>query len=132
MFLEEGIMKLLLTLLITVYLSGCTVAGVLIDGHAQNNEKLNQNMNSKARSDPYKDPFKAIPKDREGFSFTKLGLKIDSALVDFVSVENKQQRQVCRKVSKSLKECVELNKPELHINETTQLKTDYEIISVGQ
>ena len=132
MFLEEGIMKLLLTLLITVYLSGCTVAGVLIDGHAQNNNTLNQNMNSKARSDPYKDPFKPIPKDREGFSFTKLGLKIDSALVNFVSLENKQQRQVCRKVSKSLKECVELNKPELHTNEATQLKTDYEIISVGQ
>ena len=68
-------MKLLLTLLITVYLSGCTVAGVLIDGHAQNNEKLNQNMNSKARSDPYKDPFKAIPKDREGFSFYKIRFK---------------------------------------------------------
>ena len=125
-------MKLLVTILISVYLSGCTVAGVLIDGHAQNNEKVNQNMNSTARSDPYKDPFKSIAKDREGFSFTKLGLKIDSALVDFVSVENKQQRQVCRKVSKSLKECVELNKPELHTNETTQLKTDYEIISVGQ
>ena len=132
MFLEEGIMKLLLTLLITVYLSGCTVAGVLIDGHAQNNEKLNQNMNSKARSDPYKDPFKPIPKDREGFSFTKLGLKIDSAFINFVSLENNQQRQVCRKVGKSLKECVELNKPELHTNEATQLKTDYEIISVGQ
>ena len=132
MFLGEGIMKLLLTLLITVYLSGCTVAGVLIDGHAQNNNTLNQNMNSKARSDPYKDPFKAIPKDREGFSFTKLGLKIDSALVDFVSVENKQQRQVCRKVSKSLKECVEVDKSNLHTNETTQSKTDYEIISVGQ
>ncbi len=48
MFLEEGIMKLLLTLLITVYLSGCTVAGVLIDGHAQNNNTLNQNMNSES------------------------------------------------------------------------------------
>ena len=132
MLLEDETMKLLLTLLISVYLSGCTVAGVLIDGHAQNNEKLNQNMNSKARSDPYKDPFKAIPKDREGFSFTKLGLKIDSALINFVSLENDQQRQVCRKVSKSLKECVELNKPELHTNETKQLKTDHEIISVGQ
>ena len=132
MLLEDETMKLLLTLLISVYLSGCTVAGVLIDGHAQNNEKLNQNMNSKARSDPYKDPFKPIPKDREGFSFTKLGLNIDSALINFVSLENDQQRQVCRKVSKSLKECVELDKPELHTNETTQLKTDYEIISVGQ
>ncbi len=71
MLLEDETMKLLLTLLISVYLSGCTVAGVLIDGHAQNNDKLNQNMNSKARSDPYKDPFKPIPKDREGFSFTK-------------------------------------------------------------
>lgn len=132
MLLEDETMKLLLTLLISVYLSGCTVAGVLIDGHAQNNEKLNQNMNSKARSDPYKDPFNPIPKDREGFSFTKLGLKIDSALINFVSLENNQQRQVCRKVGKSLKECVELDKPELHTNETTQLKTDYEIISVGQ
>ena len=125
-------MKLLVTILISVFLSGCTVAGVLIDGHAQNNEKLNQNMNSKARSDPYKDPFNPTPKDREGFSFTKLGLKIDSALVDFVSVENNQQRKVCRKVGKSLKECVELENPELHTNEATQLKTDYEIISVGQ
>jgi hypothetical protein len=132
MLLEDETMKLLLTLLISVYLSGCTLAGVLIDGHAQNNDKLNQNMNSKARSDPYKDPFNPIPKDREGFSFTKLGLKIDSALINFVSLENNQQRQVCRKVSKSLKECVELDKPELHTNETTQLKTDYEIISVGQ
>ncbi|KTF14414.1 hypothetical protein [Pseudoalteromonas sp. 10-33] len=125
-------MKLLVTILINVFLSGCTVAGVLIDGHAQNNEKLNQNMNSIARSDPYKDPFKPIAKDREGFSFTKLGLKIDSALVDFVSVENNQQRKVCRKVGKSLKECVELENQELHTNEATQLKTDYEIISVGQ
>jgi len=125
-------MKLLVTILIIVFLSGCTVAGVLIDGHAQNNEKLNQNMNSTARSDPYKDPFKHIAKDREGFSFTKLGLKIDSALVDFVSVENNQQRKVCRKVGKSLKECVELENQELHTNEATQLKTDYEIISVGQ
>ncbi|MBW4967721.1 hypothetical protein KZZ04_15265 [Pseudoalteromonas sp. CR1] len=125
-------MKLLVTILISVFLSGCTVAGVLIDGHAQNNEKVNQNMNSTARSDPYKDPFKSIAKDREGFSFTKLGLKIDSALVDFVSVENNQQRKVCRKVGKSLKECVELENPELHTNEATLLKTDYEIISVGQ
>ncbi|KTD98232.1 hypothetical protein [Pseudoalteromonas sp. H71] len=125
-------MKLLVTILISVYLSGCTVAGVLIDGHAQNNEKVNQNMNSTARSDPYKDPFKPIAKDREGFSFTKLGLKIDSALVDFVSVENNQQRKVCRKVGKSLKECVELENQELHTSEATQLKTDYEIISVGQ
>jgi hypothetical protein len=39
MLLEDETMKLLLTLLISVYLSGCTVAGVLIDGHAQNNEK---------------------------------------------------------------------------------------------
>lgn len=60
-----------------------------------------------------------------------MGLKIDSALVSLVKGES-TTTQVCRQVTKSLKECVEVEKSSLHTNESKQLKTDDEIISVGQ
>ncbi|XQF91343.1 hypothetical protein ACOBV8_16640 [Pseudoalteromonas espejiana] len=60
-------------------------------------------------------------------------MKIDSLLINLVKGEgNNNTVQVCRQVSKVLKECVEVEKSNLHTNESTQSKTDYEIISVDQ
>ncbi|WP_338363142.1 hypothetical protein [uncultured Pseudoalteromonas sp.] len=124
-------MRTLTVCMCAIYLSGCTVAGAVIDGQAQSNARDNKYSNSPARSEPYKNPLEPVPKDKNGFSFTDLGLKIDSVLIDLVKGEGNTV-QVCRKVSKVLKECVEVDKSELHTHETRQLKTDYEMISVGQ
>ncbi|TMO79213.1 hypothetical protein CWC16_13190 [Pseudoalteromonas sp. S3776] len=112
-------MRILLIILFSNLLIGCTAAGIILDGAA--------------RSQP--GPVNAGPvvKDEEGFSFTKLGAQVDMAIVKFVKGEgNNNTVQVCRQVSKVLKECVEVEKFDLHTNEVTQLKTDYEMISVGQ
>jgi len=124
-------MKTLTLFLCVIYLSGCTVAGAIIDGQAQSNARDNKYNNSSARSEPYKNPLEPLPTDKNGFNFTDMGLKIDSALVSLVKGES-TTTQVCRQVTKSLKECVEVEKSSLHTNESKQLKTDDEIISVGQ
>lgn len=126
-------MRTLAIFLCVIYLSGCTVAGVIIDGQAQLNARDNKYSNSPARSEPYKNPLEPVPTNKSGFSFTDLGLKIDSLLINLVKGEgNNNTVQVCRQVSKVLKECVEVEKSNLHTNESTQSKTDYEIISVDQ
>ncbi|MEG3757281.1 hypothetical protein V5096_04910 [Pseudoalteromonas carrageenovora] len=124
-------MRTLTVFLCVIYLSGCTVAGAIIDGQAQSNARDNKYSNSPARSEPYKNPLAPVPTDKNGFSFTDIGLKIDSLLINLVKGESNTV-QVCRQVSRVLKECVEVDKSNLHTNETTQSKTDYEIISVGQ
>ncbi|MEJ2911972.1 hypothetical protein [Pseudoalteromonas sp. C12FD-1] len=124
-------MRTLTVFLCVIYLSGCTVAGAIIDGQAQSNARDNKYSNSPARSEPYKNPLEPVPKDKNGFSFTDIGLKIDSLLINLVKGEGNTV-QVCREVNKVLKECVEVDRSELHTNETTQIKTDYEMISVGQ
>ncbi|MEL0646737.1 hypothetical protein V6248_04815 [Pseudoalteromonas agarivorans] len=124
-------MRTLIIFLCIIYLSGCTVAGAIIDGQALSNARENQYSSISARSEPYKNPLEPIPTDKNGFNFTDVGLKIDSLLIDLVKGES-HTVQVCRQVSRVLKECVEVDKSELHTKETTQSKTDYEIISVGQ
>ena len=124
-------MRTLTLFLCVIYLSGCTVAGAIINGQAQSNARDNKYNNSPARSEPYKNPLEPVPTDKNGFNFTDMGLKIDSALVSLVKGES-TTTQVCRQVTKSLKECVEVEKSSLHTNESKQLKTDDEIISVGQ
>ena len=124
-------MKALIALLSFYCLSGCTVAGAIIDGQAQSQARNDKNSISPAQSTPYKNPLEPVPTDKNGFNFTDMGLKIDSALVSLVKGES-TTTQVCRQVTKSLKECVEVEKSSLHTNEAMQLKTDDEIISVGQ
>lgn len=124
-------MRTLTVFLCVIYLSGCTVAGVIIDEQAHLNARDNKYSNSPARSEPYKNLLEPIPKNKNGFSFTDLGLKIDSLLINLVKGEGNTV-QVCRQVSKVLKECVEVEKSDLHTDAVTQLKTDYEMISVGQ
>ncbi len=124
-------MKTIIVLLFFYCLSGCTVAGAIIDGQAQSQARNDKNSISPAQSTPYKNPLEPVPTDKNGFNFTDMGLKIDSALVSLVKGES-TTTQVCRQVTKSLKECVEVEKSSLHTNEAKQLKTDDEIISVGQ
>ncbi|MBH0034853.1 hypothetical protein I6F43_09205 [Pseudoalteromonas sp. NZS71_1] len=112
-------MRTFLIILFSNVLIGCAAAGIILDGAA--------------RSQP--GPVNAGPvvKDKEGFSFTKLGVEADMAIVEFIKGKGDNNTvQVCRQVSKVLKECVELEKSSLHTNEPMQLKTDDEIISVGQ
>ena len=54
-------MRALTLCLCVIYLSGCTVAGVLIDGQAQSNARANKYSNSPARSEPYKNPLEPLP-----------------------------------------------------------------------
>ena len=110
--------------------SGCTFVGALLDGQAVSNADDNQRMNNPARSKPYKNPLKPVPVDKGGFTFTELGLKIDSAVIGLVKGDDGTIRK-CRQITKNLKECVEVDKSTLHSNESKQLKTDDEIISVG-
>ena len=124
-------MQKILILSVLTMLNGCTFFGAVLDGQAVSNADDNQSMNNPARSTPYKNPLEPVPTDKNGFNFTDMGLKIDSALVSLVKGES-TTTQVCRQVTKSLKECVEVEKSSLHTNESKQLKTDDEIISVGQ
>lgn len=110
--------------------SGCTFVGALLDGQAVSNADDNQRMNNPARSTPYKNPLEPVPVDKDGFNFTELGLKIDSAVIGLVKGDDGTIRK-CRQITKNLKECVEVDKSTLHSNESKQLKTDDEIISVG-
>ena len=124
-------MRTFIVFLSVFYLCGCTVAGAIIDGQTQSQARNDKNSISPAQSTPYKNPLEPVPTDKNGFNFTDMRLKIDSALVSLVKGES-TKTQVCRQVTKSLKECIEVEKSSLHTNEPMQLKTDDEIISVGQ
>lgn len=111
-------------------LNGCTFFGVMLDEQATSNAQENQRMKNPARSTPYENPFSPVLVDKDGFSFTELGLKIDTAIFGLVKGDGGTIRK-CRQITKNLKECVEVDKSTLHSNESKQLKTDDEIISVG-
>ncbi|WP_413401886.1 hypothetical protein [Pseudoalteromonas sp. KJ71-7] len=123
-------MQKIFILLLMIMSSGCTFVGVLLDGQAVSNADDNQRMNNPARSTPYKNPLEPVPVDKDGFNFTDLGLKIDSAVFGLVKGDDGVIKK-CRQVTKVLKECVEVDKSTLHSSESKQLKTDDEIISVG-
>ena len=123
-------MQKIFILLLMIMSSGCTFVGALLDGQAVSNADDNQRMNNPARSTPYKNPLEPVPVDKDGFTFTDLGLKIDSAVFGLVKGDDGVIKK-CRQVTKVLKECVEVDKSTLHSNESKQLKTDDEIISVG-
>jgi hypothetical protein len=123
-------MQKIFILLLMIMSSGCTFFGALLDGQAVSNADDNQRMNNPARSTPYKNLLEPVPVDKDGFNFTDLGLKIDSAVFGLVKGDDGVIKK-CRQVTKVLKECVEVDKSTLHSNESKQLKTDDEIISVG-
>ena len=124
-------MRTIITVILLLFLSGCTVAGALIDGRAESSARDAQIINNQSGSEPNKNPLTPTPSDSNGFSFADVGLKIDSALVNLVKGKS-TTTQVCRQITKSLKECVEVENSTLHTNEPKQIKTDDEIISVGQ
>ena len=97
-------------------LLGCTAIGVFIDESAANSSQ-------KTASDG------VFIKDKDGFSFAKMGYKIDSTLVNFIK-GGAQPKSKCKQITKYLKECVEVDESTLHENDTMQLKTDDEIINV--
>ena len=123
-------MQKIFILLLMIMSSGCTFVGALLDGQAVSNADDNQRMNNPARSTPYKNPLEPVPVDKDGFTFTELGLKIDSAVFGLVKGDDGVIKK-CRQITKNLKECVEIDKSSPHTHAPKQLKTDDEIISVG-
>ena len=123
-------MQKIFILLLMIMSSGCTFVGALLDGQAVSNADDNQRMNNPARSTPYKNPLEPVPVDKDGFNFTDLGLKIDSAVFGLVKGDDGVIKK-CRQITKNLKECVEIDKSSPHTHAPKQLKTDDEIISVG-
>jgi hypothetical protein len=121
-----------MSVLILPILAGCTVAGAIIDGQAISSARNEVQLNAaKARSESYQDPFKLLPKDKNGFSFAGMGFYIDSAIVAFVKSEITVE-ETCKQITKTVKECKEVDLSTPNIDSATQTKTDYEIISVVQ
>lgn len=82
-------------------LTGCTLAGVFIDGSAKNSPSTKLgNTNANHAKTTIKDP--------EGFSFAKLGFEIDSAVIGLLKPKDKEPQLVCRQISQSIKECEEI------------------------
>ncbi|ALQ54681.1 hypothetical protein PI2015_1377 [Pseudoalteromonas issachenkonii] len=109
-------MRILLIIIFSNVLSGCTVMGIFLDETARS--KLNINSTN------------SFVKDKDSFSFSKLGYETDNAIIEFIKEDNGVIKK-CRQVTKVLKECVEVDKSTLHSNEPKPIKTDDEIISVG-
>jgi len=84
-------------------------------------------LDEKARSKLNINSTNNFVKDKDSFSFSKLGYETDKAIIEFINGVIKK----CRQVTKVLKECVEVDKSTLHSNESKPIKTDDEIISVG-
>ena len=112
-------MRILVIVVFLQSLLGCTAVGVLLDNSARSSSSSTNSG--------------TFVKDEESLSFSKMGYAVDSAIVEFVKDES-NPKQTCRQVTKSLKECVDVEESNLHTNEShsKQLKTDDEIISVGQ
>jgi len=109
-------MRVLLIIIFSNILLGCTAMGIFLDETARSNSNINSTN--------------SYVKDKDGFSFGKLGYETDKAIIEFIKGDDGVIRK-CRQVTKVLKECVEVDKSTLHSNESKQLKTDDEIISVG-
>lgn len=109
-------MRILLIIIFSNVLSGCTVMGIFLDETARSKSNIN-GTNS-------------FVKDKDSFSFSKLGYETDKAIIEFIKGDDGVIKK-CRQVTKVLKECVEVDKSTLHSNESKPLETDDEIISVG-
>ena len=109
-------MRILLIIIFSNVLLGCTAMGIFLDGTARSNSNINSTN--------------GFVKDKDGFSFGKLGYETDKVIIEFIKGDDGVIKK-CRQVTKNLKECVEVDKSTLHSNESKQLKTDDEIISVG-
>ncbi|MFQ3204201.1 MULTISPECIES: hypothetical protein [unclassified Pseudoalteromonas] len=78
-------MRILLIIIFSNVLSGCTVMGIFLDETARS--KLNINSTN------------SFVKDKDSFSFSKLGYETDKAIIEFIKEDNgviKKCRQVTR------------------------------------
>ncbi|WP_166109161.1 hypothetical protein [Pseudoalteromonas sp. Z9A5] len=109
-------MRILVIVVFLQSLLGCTAVGVLLDGSARS-------ASSSTNSGTF-------VKDENGLSFSKMGYAVDSAIVEFVKDEGKPN-QTCKQITKSLKECVLIEKQSQNESITKPL-SDEELISVRQ
>ena len=122
------------TLVLCQLLTGCTVAGVLIDGTAYS--KAGENYDADlAQSGPHTEPKTLIVDDDVNtLSFSELGFQIDRAVVGFIKDQIKPQTSnVCRRISRTIKECQEVTIEKPHVDKKISYANDYdEMISVRQ
>ena len=124
--------KLYIIFFISITLSGCTFAGVVLDSSIYS--KADENYDADlALSHPSKPPKSShVIKGEDTVSFSNLGFEFDSYLVGLL-IEHNEPELVCKQVSKSLKVCEEVdpNLPTEDKNINVQ-KTVDEIIGVRQ
>ena len=87
--------------LLSYKLTGCTAAGVFLDGSAQNSQSANIGTTNSNQT-------KNFVKDPKGFSFAKLGFEIDSAVIGLLKPKEEEPQLVCRQITRSIKECEEV------------------------
>ena len=94
--------KYCIYLLIILKISGCTAVGVVVDNSLENKITTGPSSNSQQISD--------VPiRDADGFSFSKFGNEIDSAIVEFIKEgANAKPKLVCRQITRTIKECEEV------------------------
>ncbi|MGS0496921.1 hypothetical protein CWB85_05500 [Pseudoalteromonas sp. S1727] len=119
-------------LAVSQLLSACTVAGVLVDGAIYS--KADENYDADlALSPAHVAPEKDFPVgDQQTFSFSELGLEVDRFLVGLVQQQS-QPQVLCKRVTKTLKECEEVPADNLTQEQTIEpANTIDEIIGVRQ
>ena len=78
-------MRILLIIIFSNVLSGCTVMGIFLDETARSKLNINSTNN--------------FVKDKDSFSFSKLGYETDKAIIEFIKGDDgviKKCRQVTR------------------------------------
>ena len=78
-------MRVLLIIIFSNILLGCTAMGIFLDETARSNSNINSTN--------------SYVKDKDGFSFSKLGYETDKAIIEFIKGDDgviKKCRQVTR------------------------------------
>jgi|GEM_PF-726041 len=99
-------LKLFIALAALSILNGCTVVGILVDGYAQPNmqQRAEKHYTASTQGDPGKSSY--TPTDNDGFSFAKLGLAIDSAVLGALQKPTpSKSNKECKKLSETITEC---------------------------
>nr|WP_193988747.1 hypothetical protein [Lelliottia steviae] len=95
--------KYIVLIVLIFQLTGCTLAGVILDGQA-NNSRSNSTKNAAGSG--------VFVKDSEAKSFGELGEQIDKSIINFIidTAEKKPQLK-CRQITRTIKECEEIGPP---------------------
>jgi hypothetical protein len=129
---ELVLIKSLVTVLMTLSMTGCTFAGVILDSTIYS--KADENYDADlALAHPSESPKSThVIKGKDTVSLAEVGFEVDSYLVSLIK-QNSEPNVVCKQVSKALKVCEEVSANSLTEDKNiTESKTVDEIIGVRQ